>query len=336
MRMTRTAISILTAILLVQTVFAQTPGTWDEVVKQCKESGLSTRRVRAIKLSCEEAGISAKEAWSMMRSAVFSPEDNVVLDKIQEGLAKGISPAAIQPVVQRRRRALFTARRLAVQADTPQRNVVVAVMHAVESGVDELLLAILLQDRQGLSVSEIRSSVRATESLSLGGFNKRDVRTLTKDLMSQRMSEAQMQHAVAHANYRKASGTSATVIREELRQKPAGLLQMRTMKRSSRLYRKGRERSRTRDVRSSGKGRSKRGGEEYAIIDLRDAHGYISLHAAHPDSVANAERSKLTKAEKDAAKAARQEDLDASKAARDAAKEAAKAERAAEKDKKDK
>lgn len=192
----------------------------------CGPAFATTSADSALATRLEKGGLSAAQA-QRLTSAIAeaqragSPVDSV-LSRIDEGLAKQVSPDAMERAVQLRLKSLQSAHAIVSAAGysdfsfEPSRQLLTATVLASESGVPIDDLRSVIARGQGRFAMRMASVIGAGESLHLAGFERETVQSIMSDCIDRNLGRMEILRVVSHCVQQHRAGMSDSAIRANL------------------------------------------------------------------------------------------------------------------------
>lgn len=139
----------------------------------------------------------------------------------EEGLAKGIAPQSIAQAVQAREKRIEQAADMLRAANytlkaPPVRELQGSVALAMESGLPEDVLVAVLGKGGGAFVGRMQGAVEAGEALFLAGLERETVQVLMEDFITRSLRRAEVIRAVQYVIQQHRDGLSSPEIRSSL------------------------------------------------------------------------------------------------------------------------
>jgi len=203
---------------------ADDPASWNSIETQCEQLGLNRRQVRRIAERCRQQDIDAAAATGMMKPAYRAAGEGVppsaVMDKIEEGLGKGVPVEQIAQAAQRRTEYMITARNTvrsqAKAMGKGEAALVTAMALAMESGVSPDALDRVVGGADPYRAGPMQTAVAAGEMLCLSGFSMDEVEVFMQDYLQRDLRRSEALRAVRYASERRREGMAFRAIRQSL------------------------------------------------------------------------------------------------------------------------
>jgi hypothetical protein len=138
--------------------------------------------------------------------------------KLSEGLTKGVSPEVIATAAGQRFEYLKNARTIVETADPELRvdEVIVPAALAMESGLAERNVVLVVEAGRGRGAKDIRTVIEAGEALHLAGFSSEDIEPILEDCLNRNLRRHEIRRVVRYASQQRERGMETHRIRRSL------------------------------------------------------------------------------------------------------------------------
>lgn len=198
--------------------------TWEDLSREATQSGLQSAQVKPLLERCRARGWNPDTTRSAVRFAIEASRQGVpcdpILDRIEEGVTKGIEPARVTEAAQRRYESL--ARADTLLHDTLGKSVpghsgiILSLSRALESGLTDQAMSKLLRDGADARPGPLMAVLDAGELLRHAGFAEADSIALMQDCLERNVGRGQVMRLIQRACEQKEGGMDLSEIRKEL------------------------------------------------------------------------------------------------------------------------
>ncbi len=198
---------------------------WEPLLARGRDAGLDPARLETTAARLSQAGVTADAAAAVLEPAFGAGRAGLpvgaVLDKVEEGAAKGADAATLAQAAQTRLESLQAAQQLLGEQGYTEpadrgRGLLVATALALESGVSAATLAPALELGRSRPPGQVKAVVEAGESLHLDGVEPTAVAALLVDCLERDLRRPEILRVVRFAAERQRSGANGSELRTAL------------------------------------------------------------------------------------------------------------------------
>ncbi len=181
------------------------PSDWQTITVKLKMNELNAERIEKLRIQCEAGRLGNDDILKMFDLVLVRGRTKMdvclMLEKVEEGLTKGVPVNLISVAIKGRQRALVTARRMlshsSLDADAVD-ELLASAVYALESGITSLLLAEIIQRSEENGTENVRACIETSEFLQLAGVDEPEIRRLVLSGVKRELSVPELRN-MAHS-----------------------------------------------------------------------------------------------------------------------------------------
>ncbi len=172
---------------------------WNWAAEKCGSMNIAENRVLELGKCCERSGIENADIQEMFDFVFNQGRDNfavsLLLEKMEEGFAKGVPVGLIKQAMNTRQKAIVAAQRIISHSDMDAEKsaaLLGPVVYALESGVASLVLTDVFQQGREISSGTVKVCIEASEILRLSGVDEDGIKKILVESLDQNLANAEI------------------------------------------------------------------------------------------------------------------------------------------------
>ncbi len=194
------------------------------LVQESERLDLDTRTVKQIIVQGRERGWSDTTLSQLIGAAVDTARrslpPHLILEKVEEGLAKHVGSDALISAIHKRADLMITAQEMLNRCESIPGHgadmLIPSLTKAIESGVPDSSLQQLFSSKEHLRPGRLRGAIEGGELLHLAGLSAEQVSTFMKDCLSRDLRRSEVIRAIRFVESQNQQGMTFENIRRSL------------------------------------------------------------------------------------------------------------------------